>query len=628
MAQKTDNEDLVIDTSKMSAGQRAAMEVTESARETEWTKPSFAGQLFLGNFDKTMLFPFPRQSEEDRKIGDAYCKQLAELLKTKLDADQVDISRQIPKEVMDKLAEMGAFAMKIPKKYDGMGMSQINYNRALMTCATHCGSTTVLLSAHQSIGVPQPLKMFGTEEQKQKYFPRFRKGAISAFALTEVNVGSDPAQMTATAFPSEDGQHYILNGEKLWCTNGPIADLIVVMAKTPPKMVNGKERTQISAFIVESNSPGVEVIHRCDFMGLRAIHNGLLRFKNVKVPKENILWKEGKGLALALRTLNTGRLSLPAACAGLSKRCLNICREWGQERVQWGQPVGLHEAGSEKIAYIASMTLAMDAITYLTSHWADKDEFDIRIEAAMAKLFCTEASWKIVDMTMQFRGGRGYERATSLKERGEKPIAIERMMRDARINLIIEGTSEIMHLFLAREALDPHLNRAAKLLNPKTPMSEKIATGLKVAAHYATWYPKQWINSSLFNSHNDAGPFASEFRYVDKGAHKLARNFFHNMAKYADKLERKQVILTSLTDIGSELFAMAATCSYALMLKERDNNQDAIELAKHFCFHAKERIRQHYRTMSCNQAGKSRDITKKVLNKDMGWLEKGIVENP
>ena len=255
--------------------------------------------------------------------------------------------------------------------------------------------------------------------------------------------------MSSEAKLSEDGKYYILNGEKLWCTNGTIADVIIVVAKTAPKVIYGKEKQQISAFILEMNTPGVEVVHRCEFMGLGGIYNAQLRFTNVKIPVENRLGEEGRGLAIALATVNVGRLTLPAACTGAAKQCLHASRQWGNSRIQWGMPVALHEAGRQKIAYMAATTFAMEAVCWLTSQWADEGEVDIRIEAAMAKLFCTEALWKITDLALQLRGGRGYEKATSLKARGEIPYPIERAMRDCRINTLLEGSSEIMKLFLA-----------------------------------------------------------------------------------------------------------------------------------------------------------------------------------
>lgn len=620
------DEEVIVDTSKMSKGQQAALEMTESAREKEWQYPSFGSQMFMGKIDWSMLHPFPAQSAEDKTIGDRYIEELSTYLKEHLDPEEVDETRTIPQSVIDEMFRLGIFAMKVPKEYEGLGFSQVNYNRVMMNVASYCGATAVLISAHQSIGVPEPLKVFGTEKQKRQFFPRFRKNAISAFALTEVEVGSDPAQMKATAELTPDGKHYIINGQKLWCTNGPIANVMVVMAKTAPKIVNGKEKQQITAFIVECNTPGIEVLHRCDFMGIRGIQNGLLKFTNVKVPAENILWKEGRGLALALKTLNTGRLTLPAACTGMAKQCLSIARRWGKQRVQWGAPVALHEAGSQKIAYIASMTFAMEAITWLTSNWADKKEVDIRIEAAMAKLYCTEASWKIADMTLQLRGGRGYERSKSLKERGEEAFPVERIMRDARINTIIEGTSEIMRLFLAREALDSHLKLAEGFLSKRSSTVERAKSALQMLGFYSKWYPSQWINSSLWTSHPEMGSLSEYCCFVDRSAHRLARTLFHYMAKYKEKLERKQTILGHLIDIGTEIFAIAATCAYATAeMKKNPSNKTAEALAQHFCSHARHRINDHFKALKQGEEKKARDLAQQTLDGKLKWLEEGII---
>src|SRR5712691_7974720 len=248
-----------------------AREVAEAAREQEWAAPSFVRELFLGRLRMDLVHPYPEQDPDEERRAQPFLAGLAKLLREQVDPDRIDREGEIPEPVIQGLRELGAFGIKIPREYGGLGLSQLSYMRAIELVSSVDGSVTALLSAHQSIGVPQPLKMFGTEAQKKKYFPRLAKGAISAFALTETGVGSDPAAMETTAVPSDDGDAWILNGEKLWCTNGTRAELMVVMARTPSKMVNGKEKRQITAFIVETNWPGVEVVHRCHFMGLKAI---------------------------------------------------------------------------------------------------------------------------------------------------------------------------------------------------------------------------------------------------------------------------------------------------------------------------------------------------------------------
>jgi alkylation response protein AidB-like acyl-CoA dehydrogenase len=608
--------------------EKESLEVAEGARETEWTQPSFVAELFLGRLRVDLISPYPLQSAEDKAIGDEFMVRLESFLKDNLDPDEVDRTGLLPQGVIDGLAKLGCWGMKIPKEYGGLGFSQINYNRAVAMVASYCGSTAVWLSAHQSIGVPQPLKLFGSEAQKKKYFPMFAKGAISAFALTEPGVGSDPARMTVTAEPSADGKSWTINGTKLWCTNGLVADVICVMAKTPSKMVNGREKRQITAFIVEKGTPGIEYVHRCDFMGIRAIQNGVINFNKVTVPSENILWGEGLGLKLALITLNTGRLTLPAASAGMSKQALQIAKIWGKEREQWGAPIGKHEPGAVKIANMAASTFAQEAMTYYTSALVDRGGADIRLEAAMAKLFCSEASWKIVDDLMQLRGGRGYETARSLMGRGEKGYAVERMMRDSRINRIIEGTDEIQHLFIAREAMDKHVSTAGPLLTPSSSINEKLKALVNCARFYPFWYPRLWIPTGLWPRFSAYGSLAGHMRYIERTSRKLARTLFHQMIKFGPKLERRQMILGRLVEIGTELFAMTAACAKVLAVEKdapTDANAGPRELADLFCREAKLRIHAYFDGVFCNADVAESKVAAKVLNHEFEWVEKGIM---
>src|SRR4030081_3066883 len=412
----------VIDTSRMSKGQREALELAEASRDPLDDRGSFASNLFIGRYDFGRIYPFPEQSADDRAAGDPFLQKLETYLRDHVDPDEIDRTGEIPPENFAGLAEIGAFGIKVPKNSGGLGLTQTNYGRAAVLLGSWDGNVAALVAAHQSIGVAQPLLLFGTEEQKQKYLPRVAGGEISAFALTETHAGSDPATMSLRAEPSPDGSEFVLNGEKLWCTNGVKAGVLVVMARTPPKMVNGKERKQITAFIVDVDSPGLDMPHRCHFMGLRALYNGVVTFKDVRVPRENIIAGEGKGLKVALTTLNTGRLTIPAACVGLCKRLLEISRTWAAKRVQWGVPIGHHYAIAGKIAEMAGNTFAMEAITFLTSAMVDRKAGDLRIETAMCKMWSTEMTWKIADDAMQVRGGRGYDTAQSPAAPGDDTL--------------------------------------------------------------------------------------------------------------------------------------------------------------------------------------------------------------
>jgi alkylation response protein AidB-like acyl-CoA dehydrogenase len=605
--------------------EQESRDVAEAAREAEWTAPSFVRELFLGNFRLDLIHPYPRQTPEDRAKTDAYIAKLRPIIE-RADSDGIDRTGELPPELVDELRAIGAFGLKIPEEYGGIGLSQVGYGRTIGMVTSKDGNLTALLSAHQSIGVPQPLKLFGTPEQKKKYLPRIAKGAISAFALTEEGVGSDPAALATTATPTEDGKEFIINGSKLWCTNGTMAELLVVMARTPDRIKNGKPIPQITAFIVDTSAPGVTITQRCRFMGLKALQNAVITFENVRVPREDILWGEGKGLKLALITLNTGRLTLPMSAAYGAKAAVHVARTWAAERVQWGQPVGKHDEVAQMLGAMAADAFGIESMAELSSALADQAQNDIRLEAAIAKLWTTEMGWRIIDDLMQIRGGRGYETADSLRARGEAPIPVERMMRDFRINRIFEGTSEIMHLFIAREAVDTHLAVAGDMIKPGIGAGQKLAAMAKAGLWYAGWFPKRLVGGGQVpGAFGHFGPLAKHVRYVERTSRKLAREMFYAMGKYQAKLERKGKLLARFVDIGAELYAISAACVRAHSMADEPHGREALRLADVFAKRSRLRIKQLFSEIHTNADDSTYKLAQEVLKGNYAWLEDGAI---
>jgi alkylation response protein AidB-like acyl-CoA dehydrogenase len=604
--------------------EKQAREVAEAAREAEWKLPSFGKELFLGNFRLDLIHPQPRLEPEAVEKGERFLAELGDFLKREVDPLEIERESKIPEHVLDGLKQMGAFGMKVAEDYGGLGLSQVYYNRALALVGVWHASLSTLLSAHQSIGVAEPLRMFGSEEQKRKWLPLVARDHVSAFLLTEPDVGSDPARLAATATPVEGG--YSLSGRKLWATNGAIADIVVVMAKVPKS--DGR-RGGISAFVLPYDSEGVSVEHRNAFMGLRGIENSVTRLENVFVPEENRIGREGEGLKVALSTLNTGRLALPAICVGVAKWATKIGREWSNEREQWGRPVGKHDAVAQKLAFIAGSAFGLEAMLDVASRLADNKSNDIRIEAALAKLYGSELGWKVIDELMQIRGGRGFETAESLKARGEKPVPVEAAFRDMRINRTFEGSTEIMHLLIAREAVDQHLQVAGDILEPGKDAKTKAQAAVKAAAFYSKWLPQLVVGEGQNpRSFDEFGRLAMYLRYIERASRKLARSTFYGMSRWQAKLEYRQAFLGRIVDIGAELFAMASAAAYAdtIAREQPERGEQASELAELFCQQAKRRADTLFHELWANDDDANRAAADKILAGRYEWIEEGIID--
>jgi acyl-CoA dehydrogenase family protein 9 len=397
----------------------------------------FAKGLFLGRFVSDWVMPYPRISAAQQTELDKSLREVRQFLDEKLDAAAIDRQADIPREVIDGLGRHGVLGMTAPKEYGGRGFSQMANCRILEEIGRRCGSTSVFVNAHHSIGI-RALLLFGTHAQKERWLPRLVTGEqLAAFALTEEQAGSDAANVQMQARPSEDGSHYILNGEKRYITNAAIAHVLTVMARTP---IPGSDKTAITAFLVTPDMPGFTMLEpRMAKLGIRGTATGRFGLRDVRVPKENILGPLGKGLRVALTVLDFGRTTFGACCTGAAKTCLQLAMNHANTRRQFNKTLGEFDLVKKKIARIAADAYAMDAMTMVTASLIDRGLEDYMIETAMLKVFTTELLWEAINDTFQIYGGSAYF----------NDLPLERMLRDARINQIGEGSNEVLTSFIA-----------------------------------------------------------------------------------------------------------------------------------------------------------------------------------
>jgi alkylation response protein AidB-like acyl-CoA dehydrogenase len=551
-----------------------------------------------------------------------------------LNPEQVDSEGELPEPILKALAELGAFGIKIPKRFGGLELSQYEYQKIATLCGSLDASLTVLLSAAQSIGVPEPLRLFGTEEQKAKYLPRLARGEISGFALTERQVGCDIAKVETYALRiKENGKTvaYRLTGEKFFITNSAkqdgefLSSLLIVIARIvdrPEELQDPHGQKRYGAFIVETQWPGCSVT-RLRFDGVRGIYNGVPIFNNVHIPIENRLGGEEDGLRIALATLTVGRLTLPAACLGGLKQCLSVMRWWGLTRVQWNKPIGEHNLVGEKLCRVAAYTLALDAVMAFCGAWAKK-KGDLRLESAAAKIIGSEWYWEAVNDLFQVRGGRGFMTPEAQRKSGEPVIPVMRMLRDARINLVWEGTSEILRIWMAREALAPYVEQGIAILEGS--LSRKIAAAL----YYARMGCRAFV--PFLNSRRTPAMFGKEYapwvHFIESSTRKLSRSTLVATLRHRQSLHNKQLLLQHLVNDSLWLFPMAATLWFASQPEMR-TKPGIFELVTYLCQDMADRmyppssvaarIRRHKKDTVVYR------LSKAIMRGEYAWLEEGIV---
>ncbi|MEM9664654.1 MAG: acyl-CoA dehydrogenase family protein [Bacteroidota bacterium] len=405
----------------------------------EPSEMGFVKNLFWGRFRNDLVFPYPESNADEKATCDALLERLGAYLEEEHPSIEIDRDEEIPAWAIDRLFELGVMGMTIPTEYGGLGLGVTSYNRVLELIGRHCASTAVVVSAHQSIGC-KALMLFGTEAQKQAYLPKVASEFLSAFCLSEPNVGSDAAGQETRCVLSEDGTHYVLNGEKKWSTSGALAGLFTVACKqrlADPK--TGTEKDRVTALIVTPDMEGVEIFEnnrsKC---GIRGTWQARIRFTNVRVPRENLLHREGKGLNVALTCLNYGRCTLSAGILGAAKRAMDQSIKWTQTRYQFERPLADFDLVQEKIARMAALTYGMESLLYLMTGMLDRGDQDIMVETAITKVFSSHMGWQVIDDAMQIMGGDGYMTEYEL----------ERIFRDHRIHRIVEGSNEVMQSFV------------------------------------------------------------------------------------------------------------------------------------------------------------------------------------
>ena len=568
-----------------------------------------------------------------RDTAKEFLEHLRLLLNEKVDPESIDREGEVGEDVLAALKDIGAFGLKIPVIYGGLGFTQSEYHRVATLLGSHDAATTVLISAHNSIGVAEPVKLIGNREQQQRLLPRLARGDISGFALTETGAGCDIWDLKSYAIPiHENGVlvGYRLTGEKLYTTNAPrrhnefLASLLVVIAQIvnhPDEVTRPKSERRFGAFVVDTRTPGCRCT-RLNYMGVRGIYNGTVGFDNVFVQVADRLGDEGEGLRRALESLTVGRLTLPAACLGNLKQCLWLARLRAQQRIQYDRPIGEHTDIGSKIARMASRTLALEALVTITGIWADA-KIDVRLESAAAKILATE--WLLESVLDLFRiyGGRGFETSESLRLHGDLPAPVERMIRDSLINVIWEGTNGILTLWIGREGLAEYVSQGKAFLEFQiSEMAQSLPFFAKVAGRSFNRLPRieGWPAS--------AAPESAWERFVTKKSRELAQKSLWAAVRHRQGLARKQLLTTRLVKAGMQLFAVESVLWYVAQQDVR-SHQLTEELLQHFCSQVEEEFNP-IPLLSLRRSLWQDDshvfrLAQDILAGKAEWLEEGIL---
>ena len=615
------------------------LERIEEARE-RFTGESFMAGLFVGKPDFSLLLP-PEESPEQKAAWEEYRPRLETFLKTHVDPDEIERTAKIPDSVFKGLFTLGAFGMKIPNEYGGLGFSYTNYGRALMLMASWSNILALTVAVPQSIGIAMPILLFGSDEQKRKYLPIVAREAISAFALTESVTGSDAANVQTEAVLDSSGTTFVVNGEKLWCTNGSIARYVTLIARVPAKRTQhdgravwvpvpegkGGEDQVHTAFILDMDTPGVWVRQRCQFEGCRGIENAYMTFRDVRIPTANVIGEIGRGLKYALTILNVGRaISIPAICLGMAKQAWQPTLDRANQRLTFQKPLSERQTQRMRVGHMAANLFAMEALAFSVWRMADQHSYDVRIEAAIAKIFCSEQTIQFLKDAQIIFGGMGYETADSKRFRGEPAFGIEQLVRDAEMYRIGEGATDVLRPFVARESLNTHLERARNYFDERVTGVRRFTELRHLLRFYIPWYGSQWTRRLLPSQpvfqHPQVRP---KLAFVERASRRLARRMFYAMVFRRLALRDDQGRQNRIEVVGEDLLTIVATTLYAERQEQTAGHPEGWDLAEEVFREATQRIEHNIRELIFNRDEPVTVVGKRALSGTYPSLSDGII---
>lgn len=534
---------------------------------------SFMKSLFHGVIDESMIFPYPTASATETDTLNTFLESIRRFFAANVDAAKIDRSQEIPADVMRGLKELGLFGMLVPTEHGGVGLSNMGYARVMQEIGGLDSSIAVTLGAHQSIGM-KGILLFGSDAQKKRYLPKLATGEhVAAFALTEPGAGSDAAAIQTRAEPAPGGG-YVLNGSKIWITNGGFADVFTVFARTSPADEGAKPR--ITAFIVERGW-GVKNGPNEHKLGIRGSSTTEIFFEDVRIPEGAVLGEVGRGFKVAMEVLNSGRLGLASGCVGMAKKLIKLAVERTQERRAFGRQIGEFGLIKDKIATMMAETYALESMTYMTTGLVDSKAGDYSVESAICKVFGSETLWRVVNETLQIAAGIGYM----------QDYPFERMLRDARINLIFEGTNEILRAFIALSGMQ---GPGKELVEVARAMREPIK-GFGLLTDFAVRKARSALGRERLTRHHpilnrEAVVFEEYVGELAKGCEKVLRKHGKNIAEMQYTQKRT-------AEVATDLYAIACVIARTTRAIERRGEEGArreIDLTSIFVTAAEHRL--------------------------------------